>query len=174
MTAVDICVLLLVGGAAFMGLMRGFVAEALSLIAWVLAVFAVKFAHAPVAHALTATVGTSAGAAVLAFAIVFGVTFFVGKRVAASIGQKSRQSVIGPFDRVLGLGFGALKGLIGATLMFLGFTLVYDTAYGAPNGYLSPRRIHCSRQVRLRWPIGSMRDGRSARITLSRYERATL
>ena len=34
-------------------------------------------------------------------------------------------------DRVLGAGFGAVKGLIGATIVFLGFSLVYDTFYGS-------------------------------------------
>ena len=34
--------------------------------------------------------------------------------------------MVGPIDRVLGAGFGALKGLIGATLLYLGANLVYD------------------------------------------------
>jgi membrane protein required for colicin V production len=38
--------------------------------------------------------------------------------------------VIGPVDRILGGGFGALKGLIGATLLYLASTLIYDTIYG--------------------------------------------
>ena len=32
---------------------------------------------------------------------------------------------------MLGGGFGAIKGLIGATLVFLAFSLVYDTFYGS-------------------------------------------
>ena len=38
--------------------------------------------------------------------------------------------MVGPVDRVLGGGFGALKGLIGATLLYLGVSLVYDTIWG--------------------------------------------
>ena len=38
--------------------------------------------------------------------------------------------MVGPFDRLLGAGFGALKGLIGATLLYLLANLVYDTAFG--------------------------------------------
>jgi membrane protein required for colicin V production len=37
---------------------------------------------------------------------------------------------VGPFDRLLGGGFGALKGLIGATLLFLAASLLYDLFYG--------------------------------------------
>ena len=42
MTALDIIVLLLVGGIGIRGLMRGFVAEAMSLVAWIAAIAAVK------------------------------------------------------------------------------------------------------------------------------------
>ncbi|MDB5662957.1 MAG: hypothetical protein JWN59_1295, partial [Sphingomonas bacterium] len=53
LTALDIVVLLLVGGGALLGLWRGFVTEILSLFAWVAAIFALKLAHAPVAALLT-------------------------------------------------------------------------------------------------------------------------
>ena len=130
LTAFDIIVILLVGGGAVFGALRGFVCEALSLIAWVLAIFAVKLFHTSVTAWLAEPVGTQAGAAVLAFALVFGVTFVAGKFLASSLGARTRQSVLGPVDRVLGLGFGALKGLIGATLLYLTLNLVYDTIWG--------------------------------------------
>lgn len=131
LTALDIIVLLLVGGGALLGLVRGFVTEVLSLFAWVAAIAALKLLHAPLMHVLTGIVGTAAGAAVLAFALIFIVTFFAGKLIAASLGQRTRQSVLGPIDRALGLGFGALKGLIGATLLFLLATLAVDSWAGA-------------------------------------------
>ena len=130
LTALDIVVLLLVGGGLALGLLRGFVTEVLSLGAWVAAILALKLLHEPSTGALTGIVGTRAGAAVLAFALIFGVVFIAGKIVARRIGGKTKSSIIGPFDRVLGGGFGALKGLIGATLLFLGINLVYDTIYG--------------------------------------------
>lgn len=130
MTALDIIVLLLIGGGAIFGFLRGFVMETLSLIAWVLAIFAMRLFHEPATQWLTGPVGTQAGAAVLAFALVFGLTFLGGKLLARSLGARTRKSVLGPVDRVLGLGFGALKGLIGATLLFMLASLVYDTIYG--------------------------------------------
>lgn len=131
MNAVDILVLLAIGGCAVLGLLRGFVLETLSLMAWVLAIFAIRLFHASATDLLSAFVGTKSGAAVLALVLVFGVTFAVGKLVANAIGRRTRQSVLGPVDRVLGGGFGAVKGLIGATLIFLAFSLVYDTMYGS-------------------------------------------
>ena len=51
--------------------------------------------------------------------------------LARAIGKRTRQSMLWPVDRALGGGFGAIKGLIGATLVFLAFSLVYDTVYGS-------------------------------------------
>jgi len=131
MNAIDILVLLLIGGCAIFGLMRGFVQETLSLIAWVLAIFAIRLFHASATELVAPFVGSVSGAAVLAFVLVFGITFGAGKMLAHAIGRRTRQSILGPVDRVLGAGFGAVKGLIGATLVFLAFSLVYDTFYGS-------------------------------------------
>ncbi|HEX8668485.1 MAG TPA: CvpA family protein [Allosphingosinicella sp.] len=130
MTALDVIVLLLVGWNLVRGAMRGFVCEVLSLAAWIVAIVFLRLLHGPVSGALEGAVGTRAGAAVLAFALVFGVTFLAGKLVARRVGGGVRRSVIGPLDRILGAGFGALKGLILATLLYLAANLVYDTIYG--------------------------------------------
>ena len=52
-----------------------------------------------------------------------------------ALGTTTKGSLLGPFDRVLGLAFGALKGLIAATLVFLLVSLVFDTL----NGRSAPR-----------------------------------
>jgi membrane protein required for colicin V production len=132
LTALDVLVLLAVLGTAALGLSRGFVMEVLSLFAWVAVVFALKLLHAPVSRALAGPVGTVSGAAVLAFALVAGVTYFGGRMVANALGKRTRTSVLGPVDRALGFGFGALKGLIFASLAFLLVALVIDTLGGGP------------------------------------------
>lgn len=132
MTALDIIALVLLGGGAVLGAMRGFVHEALSLFAWIGAVLAVKFLHAPVTDTLASPVGTSSGAAALAVVLLFGVTFIAGRLIAKMLGARTRQSVLGPVDRVLGLGFGFVKGLILASLLFLLATLIIDTVRGGP------------------------------------------
>ncbi len=132
LTALDMIVLIAVGGAAVMGLMRGFVTEVLSLFAWVAVTAALKLFHISLAQGLTHLVGTVAGAAVLAFALIVAVTYFGGSWVAKAIGERTRSSVLGPIDRALGFGFGALKGLILASLAFLLVALVVDTARGGP------------------------------------------
>ena len=130
LTALDILVLLLVAAGLVVGWLRGFVAELLSLFAWFLAIVAVRYLHTPVRDLLTGPVGTVAGASVLAFFLVFGLVFLGGKLASRRLGSRVRSSVVGPVDRLLGAGFGALKGLIGATLLYLVVNLVYDTIWG--------------------------------------------
>lgn len=132
LTALDVLVLLAIGAAAVLGLWRGFVTEVLSLIAWVAIVIALKIFHTPLAAMLAEPIGTVQGAAVLAFAIVAGVTYFGGRMVANAIGSRTRESILGPIDRAAGFGFGALKGLILVSLVFLLLTLVIDTVSGGP------------------------------------------
>ena len=132
LTAIDISVLLFVGGAALLGLKRGFVYEVLALFAWMAVVFAIKVGHLPLSRALTPVIGTASGAAVLSLALLGGVTYFGGRMVANAVGSRTRRSVLGPVDRALGFGFGALKGLILASLAFLLLVLVLDVVRGGP------------------------------------------
>ena len=131
MTGFDIIVFLIVGVAAIGGFMRGFVQEILSLLAWVVGIVMLRLFHTPVSASLTDAVGTSTAAAVLAFVLLFLPSFLFMKLIARSIGKKSRASMLGPFDRVLGGGFGMLKGLLAVTLFFLLANLATDLVYGS-------------------------------------------
>lgn len=130
LTALDIVVLVLVGGGAVLGFSRGLVQEVTTLLAWVLAIAAVRFFHPLVTDLLTGWVGTEGGAAVLAFVLLFGGVFALAKWGSRAMGQRSRASLVGGFDRGLGAGFGAVKGLLIASIGFMLLTLLYDIGYG--------------------------------------------
>ncbi|WP_294354764.1 CvpA family protein [uncultured Sphingomonas sp.] len=130
--ALDIVVLLLVASTALLGAKRGFVAEVLALFAWVAMVFALKIFHLPLSRTLAPTIGTPSGATVLAFAILTGGTYLLSRIVVNAVSARTRTSVLGPIDRALGFGFGALKGLIFASLAFLLIVLVLDLMGGGP------------------------------------------
>jgi membrane protein required for colicin V production len=132
MTALDVFVFLLLIGGAAIGFVRGFVHEVISLFAWVVAIAMLKLFHTQLWTGMTGTVvDNSAAAAVLAFAILFIPSFLLVKLLARAIGGRTRRSpVLGPVDRVLGGGFGALKGLLGVTLFFLLANLATDMVYG--------------------------------------------
>jgi len=130
MTALDIFVILLLGGAALIGFVRGFAHEVLALFAWIIAIAALKLFHTPLQQALVGPVGNEPGASALAFAMLFFPVYIAVKLFARAVGGKARKSILGPVDRVLGGGFGMLKGLLGATLFFLLANLATDMVYG--------------------------------------------
>lgn len=130
MTGFDIAVLIVVGLGAAMGFVRGFVQECLSLLAWVLAVVAIHLLHPAVSKALVSYVHTTSGAWVLAFALLLLVPYFATRLIAGWLGRASRNSFVGPIDRVLGFGFGAVKSTVIVVLLFSVVTLAYDVAWG--------------------------------------------
>ncbi len=130
-TALDMILILLMGFGAFMGFMRGFVQEALSLAAWGLVIVGLKFLHEPLTSKLEGvTDANHSAASVVAFAAVVVVVGGLGRYIARRLGQGTRESLLGPFDRVLGVGFGAIKGLIAATLIYLVGNLGTDIIWG--------------------------------------------
>jgi membrane protein required for colicin V production len=131
MTGFDYVVLLIVGIAAAGGFFRGFVQEALSLTAWGVGLVALRLFHVNLTTLLGGILPSETGAGVLAFALLTVVPYFAVKMLAARLGGATRGSLLGPVDRLLGFGFGAVKG---AAIAVLGFSLLvfgYDLVWGA-------------------------------------------
>ena len=131
MTGFDIAVLIMLGLGAITGFMRGFVQEVFALAAWVLALVAIKNLHTPLTVALGPFVGTGSGSAVLAFALLLLRPYAIVKLLSSKLGEASRNSVLGPIDRLLGFGFGAVKGMVIVVMAFSVLVLGYDTIWGA-------------------------------------------
>lgn len=130
MTGFDIIVLIIIGVAAVGGFLRGFVQEVLSLASWILALLAIHYLHTDLTTWLFRYVGTPSGAAVLAFAFLLLIPYAAMKLIAGRLGEASRNSILGPVDRVLGFGFGAVKGGIIVVMAFSVLVLGYDTMWG--------------------------------------------
>jgi len=130
MTGFDLIVLLIVGVAAVGGFLRGFVQEVLSLVAWGVAILAIHNLHTPLYDWLVPKVGNPTGAATLAFAVLLLIPYAGMKLIAGRMGEKSRSSLLGPIDRVLGFGFGSIKGAIVVACAFAVLVLGYDAAWG--------------------------------------------
>ncbi|WP_448582634.1 CvpA family protein [Thermaurantiacus sp.] len=119
LTGFDYVVLAIVGLFLLVGLARGLVTEALSLAAWLAAAVAVRLFHQPVTGMLVPTTGSEPTAAIVAFVLLFFGTLFLGRLLATTLGRTSRNSVIGPLDRLAGGAFGAAKGGILSTVLFM-------------------------------------------------------
>lgn len=118
-TGFDWVVVSLVGLLGIAGLMRGFTQEALSLAGWIIAIVVVRMFHQDATLWLAPRVGGDASGAIIAFLLLFFGTVFAGRLIAGAAGGFAKRSLLGPMDRLLGLGFGALKGLILSSVLFL-------------------------------------------------------
>ena len=130
MTGFDYLVLLIVGIAAAGGFMRGFMQEILSLAAWILAAFAIRFLHTPLTLALEDYIGPEITTSLLSFTLLLLIPYAAMKVIASNVGTASRGSIMGPIDRVLGFGFGALKGVLIVVIAFSLLVLGYDGIWG--------------------------------------------
>ena len=130
MTLFDIIVLIIVGVAAIGGFMRGLVQEVLSLAAWILAAFAIYYLHTPLTEGLRNYLDTEPTTSILAFALLLLIPYAAMKVIASNVGEASRNSILGPIDRVLGFGFGAIKGALITVIAFSVLVLGYDSIWG--------------------------------------------
>jgi membrane protein required for colicin V production len=131
MNAFDVAVLLIVGVAAAGGFMRGFVQEALSLASWALTIFAVFALHTDLTATLFEFTGGAVSAALLAFVLLLAIPLTAMRLIVRRLGENARNSVLGPIDRVLGFGFGAVKGVVVVVMAFSLIVLAYDSIWGA-------------------------------------------
>ncbi len=119
----DWIVLLIVGAAAGFGLMRGFIAEVASLAGWFAGFVAVRLFYTP-AKAIFAE--ASGSDMIGAFAAVLGpflLALLAVKLIGSFLSGAAKGNPIGVLDRILGLGFGLVKGFLVASLLFLLITL---------------------------------------------------
>lgn len=119
MTAFDYSVLAVVGLSAFLAFLRGMVREAIGLAAWIAALI-LAFRYAPdLARTITAVDWNPVVLEVIAFVAILLGTLTVGGLLARLLSQLVRSIGLGVADRLLGAGFGCLRGLAIVLLFML-------------------------------------------------------
>ncbi|MGP4843184.1 CvpA family protein [Marinobacter sp. 1Y8] len=109
---IDWVIITIIAISTLISLKRGFVREALSLVTWVGAFIVARTFHPQMQSLLESTVETPLVRLVAAFAILFFGTLIVGAVINNLIGQLIKASGLSATDRVLGMVFGLLRGLI--------------------------------------------------------------
>ncbi len=120
----DIALLVLVALSIMVGLWRGFAVEVLSLAAWVVS-FWLAFAYGEtVAGLFGEAFATPAARLLLGYALCFVAALLVGSIAIWLVGKLVRGSGLSVTDRLLGGGFGLLRGVALACILvlLLGFT----------------------------------------------------
>jgi membrane protein required for colicin V production len=130
MAGLDIIIAIIVSVAAIGGFTRGLVQEVLSLAAWIMAAFALHFLHPYLTKALHMLYQVEPGDELLAFVLLLLIPYAAMKVIIGNASGASDGAVLGPIDRVLGFGFGAVKGALIAVFAFSLLVTGFDDSWG--------------------------------------------
>jgi membrane protein required for colicin V production len=125
LTGADALIILVLLGSTLIGLLRGFVREAASLAFWVLAIWAAwKFGPFIEPH-LGGLLADPIVAPWVGRLVILILVLLVGWVVGMLLSYFTRSLGLGAMDRVLGLLFGVLRGLVLVGLMIIGGELLH-------------------------------------------------
>lgn len=173
MTGFDYLVFIIIGVGAVGGFFRGFVVEMLALASWGLALIAIRAFHEPLTEQLAHYLGNETSAGILAFALLLLVPYAATKLIASQVGSMTRGSLLGPVDRLLGFGFGAVKGMIVAILGFSVMVFGYDVVWGDSGRphWIAQARVYPMLNAASEEAVALIAERRSAAIAGSKHHK---
>ncbi len=125
MTGADVLIVAILLGSTLIGLLRGFVREAVSLVFWVLAIYlAWKFGPLVEPH-LGGLLADPSVAPWVGRLVVLIVILVLGWLVGMLLSYFTRSLGLGPLDRVIGMLFGILRGMVLVGLAVIGGELLH-------------------------------------------------
>lgn len=108
----DWTIIAIVGVSCVLSLLRGFIKEMLSLASWVAASFVAIAFHERLAVVFSKWIDTPSIRTVLAYLALFVLTLLIGAVINWLLHQFVIGAGLGTFDRILGMAFGAARGLL--------------------------------------------------------------
>lgn len=168
MNPVDVLILVALVISLGVAFLRGLVQEAMSLATWVAAVAAGYLLAEPVQPYLTGLVAHATARRVLAGGLIFVLVLITGGLLNRFLSQGVRRLGLGGMDRLLGLGFGALRAtaLITVVVMLLQLTRLPQHEWWAQSRLL-PYFLPLAAQLQAALPadaaipdVASTADGR--------------
>lgn len=127
----DIAILAIAGISALLGLMRGFIHEAISLSVWFLAVIIAMLFNEQLALQLNSSIETPSLRKLAASAVLFLSTLVLGSLVGKLLGQLVQKAGLGSTDRLLGMLFGVARGGIICLVLLVLIPSVLDVTQDA-------------------------------------------
>lgn len=130
MALLDIIIALIVVVAAIGGFARGLVQEVLSLASWIMAAFVLHFLHPRLTEGLRYIYKAEPSVSLFAFVLLLLIPYAAMKLIIGNASEASDGAVLGPIDRVLGFGFGGVKGALIAVFAFAMLVTGFDESWG--------------------------------------------
>ena len=125
MTGADVLILLVFLGSTLIGLLRGFVREAVSLAFWIVAIWAAwKFGPTVEPHLGGLLADPKIAPWVGRFVILI-LVLLIGWVIGMLLSYFTRSMGLGPLDRAIGLLFGILRGMVLVGVMIIGGELLH-------------------------------------------------
>ncbi len=103
--------------SSLMSLRRGFIKEALSLATWVVAFVVARSYHPHVQTLLVESIAEPVLRTIAAFCILFVGTLLLGAGINFIVGALIKLTGLTPVDRMLGVVFGLMRGLVLSVVM---------------------------------------------------------
>ncbi len=125
MTGADVAILLIVLGSTLIGVLRGFIREAVSLVFWVLAIWASWMFGPIVEPHLGGLLADPKVAPWVGRVVILVLVLLLGWLVGLLLSYFTRSLGLGPMDRVIGLFFGAARGVVLVGLLIIGGELLH-------------------------------------------------
>lgn len=122
---VDVVVLIVVVVSALLALVRGFVAEVLSIVGWIAASFAVLYGLGPLKPYMAAYMHNELMAGGASASVLFVGTLAIMSAISYSVSRMMRTNHLSAVDRSLGFLFGLVRGGLLVCLLYICITFVF-------------------------------------------------
>jgi membrane protein required for colicin V production len=124
LTAADVLILLVLLGSTLIGALRGFIREAVSLAFWILAIWAAWQFGPVIEPHLGGLLADPSIAPWVGRVVILVLVLLVGWLAGMTLSYLTRSLGLGPLDRVIGLFFGIVRGMVLVGLLVIGGELL--------------------------------------------------
>ena len=119
MAWIDIAIIALIVLSAILSLFRGFVTEALALATWLVALWVSMTFYEELAGWLSQWISLVSAQKITAFALLFVCTLLLGAVINFLAGKLVTKTGLGGTDKMLGVVFGAARGVVIVAILVL-------------------------------------------------------